>query len=90
MTVIHDAGVCHNDIRPDNLLADHTDKVTIIDFDRSNLKTTKDQRQQEYDSLEQLLNGSYFPPGPFISDAARQDSDSDGTSRTNGTATPKG
>lgn len=91
MTSIHDAGVRHNDIRPDNLLANSDDKVTIIDFDRAILKATKGQRQREYANLERLLDGDYRPPGPFISDATPQDSDSDSDSEgTSGTTTPRG
>lgn len=89
MSSIHDAGVRHNDIRPDNLLVNPDDKVTIIDFDRAILKATKGQREREYANLERLLNGDYLPPGPFLSDATPQDSDSDGTSGTT-TRTPKG
>lgn len=90
MTSIHDTGVRHNDIRPDNLLANSDNKVTIVDFDRAILKATKGQRQREYANLEQLLNGHYRPPNLFMTPPTPQDWDSDGTSKASGATTSRG
>ncbi|RDB15897.1 MAP kinase kinase MKK1/SSP32 [Hypsizygus marmoreus] len=57
MKVIHDAGVCHNDVRPPNLLLDDKGKITILDFDRADLMSSEEQREREMGTLTDLLDG---------------------------------
>ena len=61
MTDIHEAGVHHYDIRPENLMMDDEGCVTIIDFDVAKIQAGKRSRQREFIHLCDLLNGEYDP-----------------------------
>ena len=67
MKEIHHAGVCHRDIRPENLLVNADGAVCIIDFDKADLTSSVGARKREYEHLDNLLAGSYTPPGSFPS-----------------------
>lgn len=67
MKGIHDAGVCHRDIRPENLVVNASGDVCIIDFDRADLTSSIGARKREYEHLQDLLEGNYTPPGYFPS-----------------------
>lgn len=67
MKEIHHAGVCHRDIRPENLLVNADGAVCIIDFDKADLTSSVGARKREYEHLDDLLAGSYTPPGSFPS-----------------------
>ena len=54
---IHDAGVLHGDLRLDNLLVKDTKDVTIIDFDRAVLHADDAKKEEEFQSLLELLEG---------------------------------
>ncbi|KAL4260276.1 Protein kinase domain-containing protein [Pleurotus pulmonarius] len=67
MKGIHDANVCHRDIRPENLVVNASGDVCIIDFDRADLTSSIGARKREYEHLRNLLEGDYTPPGSFPS-----------------------
>ena len=69
MTEIHDAGVRHYDIRPENLMMDKEGRASIIDFDMAKVKAGKRSRQREFAHLCDLLNGKYYPPNQWESPA---------------------
>lgn len=67
MTEIHEAGVRHYDIRPENLMMDDEGHASIIDFDMAKVKADKRSRQREFAHLCALLNGKYYPPNQWES-----------------------
>lgn len=67
MTEIHEAGVRHYDIRPENLMMDDEGHASIIDFDIAKVKAGKRSRQREFAHLCSLLNGKYYPPNQWES-----------------------
>jgi tRNA A-37 threonylcarbamoyl transferase component Bud32 len=69
MQRIHDAGVCHNDLSYGNLLVNDAGEVTILDFDRADLISSKGARKRELARLADTLDGNYFPPDGFSSDS---------------------
>lgn len=64
---IHRAGVRHNDIRPENLLATEDGKVTIIDFDRAVVGASRGARQRERGHLDSLFANDFLDPGTLPS-----------------------
>ncbi len=62
MAEIHQAGVRHYDIRPENLMMDGKGRATIIDFDMAKVQAGKELRQREFEHLCCLLDGHYHPP----------------------------
>ncbi|KAG6847692.1 hypothetical protein H0H93_006539, partial [Arthromyces matolae] len=54
---IHRAGVCHGDIREENLTLTDEDKVAIIDFDRAKLHPSDKEMQAELVELSDHLHG---------------------------------
>lgn len=73
---IHRAGVRHNDLRHENLLATNDGKVTIIDFDRATLDDSRGARRRERKHLDRLFNRDYVPPGVYPSSGTSSDFDS--------------
>lgn len=69
MKEIHEAGVRHYDIRPENLMMDDEGRATIIDFDMAKVKAGRRSRQREFKHLCYLLDGSYDPPNQWESPA---------------------
>ncbi|KAF5369637.1 hypothetical protein D9615_010264 [Tricholomella constricta] len=67
MSSIHQAGVRHMDIRPENLTIAGDDQAAIIDFDQAELNHSEGAKRREMRHLTALLNGSYRPPGAFPS-----------------------
>jgi serine/threonine protein kinase len=67
MQTIHDAGIRHNDLSPGNLLVNDEGQVTIIDFDRATLMSSKGARRRELARLTETLDGFYVPR-EFVSD----------------------
>lgn len=67
MSEIHQAGVRHYDIRPNNLMMDDQGRATIIDFDMAKVTAGKRSRQREFEHLGYLLDGSYDPPNQWES-----------------------
>ncbi|KAF8334376.1 hypothetical protein F5887DRAFT_991484 [Amanita rubescens] len=67
MIEIHEAGVRHYDIRPENLMMDDEGHASIIDFDMAKVKAGKRSRQREFAHLCSLLNGKYHPPNQWES-----------------------
>ena len=55
MTCIHKAGVCHGDLRYENLVIDGSGEVAIIDFDRAMIDAEESDKKAEYRSLRRLL-----------------------------------
>ena len=70
MTEIHEAGVRHYDIRPENLMMDDEGRASIIDFDMAKIKAGKRSRQREFAHLCALLDGDYDPPNQCVSPAS--------------------
>ncbi|KAG5651320.1 hypothetical protein H0H81_009093 [Sphagnurus paluster] len=66
---IHQAGVRHRDIRPENLTLMEGDRVAIIDFDMAELNPSEGAKRREMCHMKNLLNGSYRPPNEYPSDA---------------------
>ncbi|KAF8074528.1 hypothetical protein FPV67DRAFT_585695 [Lyophyllum atratum] len=64
---IHDAGVRHRDIRPENLTLHDDDRVAIIDFDMAELNPSEGAKRREMRHITDLLNGQYSPPNEFPS-----------------------
>ncbi|KAF8074525.1 hypothetical protein FPV67DRAFT_1445583 [Lyophyllum atratum] len=64
---IHDAGVRHRDIRPENLTLHDDDSVAIIDFDMAELNPSEGAKRREMRHITDLLNGFYSPPNEFPS-----------------------
>ncbi|KAF5386089.1 hypothetical protein D9615_002184 [Tricholomella constricta] len=60
MKSIHDAGVRHRDIRPDNLVVNDDGIVSIIDFDRTIMDSSEGSRKRELEHIMELLNGETF------------------------------
>lgn len=60
-----------------NLLIDDEGKATIIDFDMAKMGAGRQSRKREFDDLCLLLQGSYFPPNEFPSNATTQISRAD-------------
>ena len=77
LSEIHRAGVRHYDIRPMNLLIDDDGKATIVDFDMAKMGAGRHSRKREFDDLCLLLQGSYYPPNQFPSNATTQSSRAD-------------
>jgi serine/threonine protein kinase len=67
MTEIHNAGVRHYDIRPENLMMDDEGNATIIDFDMAKVRAGKRSRRREFEHLCDLLDGGYDPPNQWPS-----------------------
>ncbi|KAF5369652.1 hypothetical protein D9615_010246 [Tricholomella constricta] len=67
MSSIHQAGVLHMDIRPENLTISGNDQAAIIDFDQAELNHSEGAKRREMRHLTALLNGSYRPPGVLLS-----------------------
>ncbi|KAG6816552.1 hypothetical protein H0H87_005259 [Tephrocybe sp. NHM501043] len=61
MRDIHEAGVRHRDIRPDNLVISDDGISSIIDFDIARISVSESSRKREYDYLVDLLNGEALP-----------------------------
>jgi len=51
MTEIHEAGIRHYDIRPENLMMDVDGNAAIIDFDMAKVRAGKHSRQREFEHL---------------------------------------
>ncbi|KAK2461324.1 hypothetical protein APHAL10511_006851 [Amanita phalloides] len=79
MTDIHQAGVRHYDIRPENLVMDDAGNATLIDFDQAKIGAGSHSRQREYKHLCRLLEGddNYDLPNQFPSPRTTQGSASD-------------
>ena len=56
MQSIHRAGVCHGDLRYNNLLINDSGEVAIIDFDRAKRRARQFSRDKEYHELRRLLD----------------------------------
>ena len=56
---IHKAGVRHRDIRPQNIVINSNNQVSIIDFDCADLNPSPKKIQEEDKRMEDLLNGRY-------------------------------
>ena len=56
---IHKAGVRHRDIRPQNIVINSNNQVSIIDFDCADLHPSPKKIQEEDKRMEELLNGRY-------------------------------
>lgn len=69
MTEIHQAGVRHYDIRPENLMMDDKGRATIIDFDMAKVQAGKRSRRREFEHLCRLLDGHYNLPNEWASPA---------------------
>ncbi|KAG5651125.1 hypothetical protein H0H81_009777 [Sphagnurus paluster] len=65
---IHEAGVRHRDIRPENLTLIDEDGAAIIDFDMAELNPSDGAKRREMRHMTNLLNGSYLPPNEVPSD----------------------
>jgi serine/threonine protein kinase len=89
MQKIHDAGVRHNDLSPSNLLVNDAGQVTIVDFDRADLISSKGARRRELARLADTLDGKYFPPDGFSSEPTTPTSGFR-SAFTEGTKTPTG
>ena len=76
MTEIHEAGVRHYDIRPENLMMDDEGRTSIIDFDMAKIKAGKRSRQREFAHLCSLLDGDYDPPNQWESPVTSVSADS--------------
>ena len=76
MTEIHEAGVRHYDIRPENLMMDDEGHASIIDFDMAKIKAGKRSRQREFAHLCSLLDGDYDPPNQWESPVTSVSADS--------------
>ncbi|KAG5729923.1 Negative regulator of sexual conjugation and meiosis [Termitomyces sp. T112] len=57
MSNIHDAGVRHCDLRPENLMLADDDTVTIIDFDQATINPSTEAKKREIHLLGDLLEG---------------------------------
>ena len=55
---IHKAGVRHRDIRPQNIVINSNNKISIIDFDCAVLNSSSKKIQEEK-CMDDLLNGRY-------------------------------
>ncbi|PPR00328.1 hypothetical protein CVT26_009743 [Gymnopilus dilepis] len=56
---LHEAGVRHHDIRADNLLVNSRNEVFIIDLDCADFEVHPDNKEQEMECLDDLLEGRY-------------------------------
>ncbi|PPR00326.1 LOW QUALITY PROTEIN: hypothetical protein CVT26_009741 [Gymnopilus dilepis] len=56
---LHEAGVRHHDIRADNLLVNSQNEVFIIDLDCADFEVHPDNKEQEMECLDDLLEGRY-------------------------------
>ena len=56
---LHNAGVRHNDIRPENLLISTEGQVSIIDLDRADFNVAESLLEQELRQLDEVLDGWY-------------------------------
>ena len=56
---IHKAGVRHRDIRPQNIVININNKISIIDFDCADLNPSSQKIQEEDQRMDELLNGRY-------------------------------
>ncbi|TFK71955.1 hypothetical protein BDN72DRAFT_957679 [Pluteus cervinus] len=71
---IHQAGVIHRDLRPDNILFAPDGKPMIVDFDRARRNPTPEQMKREIEDFRRLLDGKLegslmFSTGDFQSDS---------------------
>jgi serine/threonine protein kinase len=71
---IHQAGVRHHDIRPENFLVNDAGDVAIIDFDKAELGPTKGAKNRETVKLAQLLDGQYYGPDRYPSPRSNPES----------------
>jgi serine/threonine protein kinase len=53
---IHEAGVLHCDLRPQNLLLGEFGEATIIDLDRSYSHPSEKKKKNEYAQLARILD----------------------------------
>ncbi|KAG9222163.1 hypothetical protein CCMSSC00406_0009024 [Pleurotus cornucopiae] len=67
LEAIHRAGVCHRDIRPENLVVNASDDVCIVGFDWADLASSASAIRREYQHLRNLLGGQHIPPGSYPS-----------------------
>ncbi|KAF8074526.1 hypothetical protein FPV67DRAFT_585531 [Lyophyllum atratum] len=70
---IHEAGVRHRDIRPENLMLSDDGHVAFIDFDMAELRPTEGAMRREMRHITDMLDGSYLPPGGIPSEATTPD-----------------
>lgn len=52
----HAAGICHNDVRIDNIVINHADEVAVIDFDRATFTDEPFDHNEEIDHLKEILD----------------------------------
>ncbi|KAF5309238.1 hypothetical protein D9619_012713 [Psilocybe cf. subviscida] len=57
---IHASGICHNDVRIDNIVINHANEVAIIDFDRATFTNESFDHDEEISHLKDILEYSEY------------------------------
>ncbi|GLB43199.1 hypothetical protein LshimejAT787_1301000 [Lyophyllum shimeji] len=81
LRAIHEAGVRHRDIRPENLMLSGDEEVAFIDFDMAELDPSEGAKRREMRHLTELLDGSYMPPNQIPSAATTPEKEPAGAVR---------
>ncbi|KAF8912258.1 hypothetical protein CPB85DRAFT_1434526 [Mucidula mucida] len=60
LTLIHEAGVLHRDVRSWNIMEDKFGRVRFTDFDRSSLEGTPKDYHAEQERLDRFVEGEFI------------------------------